>query len=73
LILLPEQMRRMNDIGALVDQRLPGLPHFHVLLVNQKHPLVDGLLKLHSGDPKELANFQSNNLQLMSRLMERGI
>ena len=24
-------------------------------------------------DPKELANFQTNNLQLMSRLMERGI
>lgn len=106
LILLPEQMRRMNDIGALMDQRLPGLPDYHVLLVNQKHPLVQGLLKLHAGgvivggagespseslsrelaqhiydtaklavggmDPKELANFQTNNLQLMSRLMERG-
>ena len=107
LILLPEQMRRMNDIGALMDQRLPGLPDYHVLLVNQKHPLVEGLLKLQAGgvivgdagqspsemlardlaqhlyetaklsvgglDPKELANFQTNNLQLMSRLMERGI
>ncbi len=107
LILLPEQMRRMNDIGALMDQRLPGLPDYHVLLVNQKHPLVEGLLKLQAGgvivgdadqspsemlardlaqhlyetaklsvgglDPKELANFQTNNLQLMSRLMERGV
>lgn len=106
LILLPEQMRRMNDIGALMDQRLPGLPDYHVLLVNQKHPLVKGLLKLQSGgvivgdagqspsemlardlaqhlyetaklsvgglDPKELANFQTKNLELMSRLMERG-
>jgi molecular chaperone HtpG len=106
LILLPEQMRRMNDIGALMDQRLPGLPDYHVLLVNQKHPLVEGLLRLHSGgvivgdagqspsemlardlaqhlyetaklsvgglNPKELANFQTKNLQLMSRLMERG-
>ena len=26
LILLPEQMRRMNDMGALMEQRLPGLP-----------------------------------------------
>ena len=76
------------------------------LLVNQKHPLVEGLLKLQSGgvivgdagqspseilakdlaqhlyetaklsvgglDPKELANFQTKNLQLMSRLMERA-
>ena len=30
MILLPEQMRRMNDMGALMDQRLPGLPEHHV-------------------------------------------
>lgn len=49
LILLPEQMRRMNDIGALMEQRLPGLPDYHVLLVNRQHPLVEALLNLESG------------------------
>ncbi len=49
IILLPEQMRRINDIGALMEQRLPGLPDFHVLLVNIRHPLVNGLIKLKSG------------------------
>ena len=49
LILLPEQMRRLNDMGALMEQRLPGLPDHHVLLVNRKHPLVEGLLKLSAG------------------------
>ncbi len=49
LILLPEQMRRINDIGALMEQRLPGLPDHHVLLVNKNHPLVEGILKLKSG------------------------
>lgn len=49
LILLPEQMRRLNDMGALMEQRLPGLPDHHVLLVNRRHRLVDGLLKLSSG------------------------
>ncbi len=49
LILLPEQMRRINDMGALMDQRLPGLPDHHVLLVNRRHPLVEGLFKLSSG------------------------
>ena len=49
MILLPEQMRRMNDIGALMEQRLPGLPEHHVLLVNRRHPLVEGLLKLSAG------------------------
>lgn len=49
LILLPEQMRRINDMGALMEQRLPGLPDHHVLLVNRRHPLVAGLLKLSAG------------------------
>jgi molecular chaperone HtpG len=49
LILLPEQMRRLNDMGALMEQRLPGLPEHHVLLVNRRHPLVEGLLKLSAG------------------------
>ncbi len=49
LILLPEQMRRLNDMGALMEQRLPGLPEHHVLLVNRRHPLVEGLLTLSSG------------------------
>ena len=49
LILLPEQMRRMNDMGALMEQRLPGLPEHHVLLVNRRHPLVEGMLKLRAG------------------------
>ena len=49
MILLPEQMRRLNDMGALMEQRLPGLPDHHVLLINRRHPLVEGLLKLKSG------------------------
>ena len=42
MILLPEQMRRINDMGALMEQKLPGLPDNHVLLVNKNHPIVDG-------------------------------
>ena len=49
IILLPEQMRRLNDMGALMEQRLPGLPEHHVLLINQKHPLVEGIQKLRAG------------------------
>ncbi len=49
LILLPEQMRRINDLGALMEQRLPGLPEHHVLLLNMRHKLVENLIKLSSG------------------------
>ena len=49
IILLPEQMRRMTDVTALIEQRLPGLPEEHVLMVNRNHPLINGLLKLSAG------------------------
>ena len=48
LILLPEQMRRINDITALMEQKLPGLPEYHNLIVNSNHPLIEGLIKLNS-------------------------
>ncbi len=46
LILLPEQMRRINDMGAYMEQKIPGLPEYHVLLVNKDHPLINSLIKL---------------------------
>lgn len=49
LILLPEQMRRINDVSALMQRQLPSLPDHHVLLVNKAHSLVKGLLKLTAG------------------------
>ena len=49
LILLPEQMRRINDVSALMQRQLPSLPDHHVLLINKVHPLVKGLLKLAAG------------------------
>ncbi|MYG63328.1 MAG: molecular chaperone HtpG, partial [Synechococcus sp. SB0675_bin_7] len=49
LILLPEQMRRINDVSALMQRQLPSLPDHHVLLINKTHPLVKGLLKLAAG------------------------
>jgi molecular chaperone HtpG len=84
LILLPEQMRRMNDLGALMEQRLPGLPDHHVLLINRRHPLVEGLLKLStgailtspSGEPsptQQLANELSRHIYEMARLAVGGL
>ncbi|MEB3332641.1 MAG: molecular chaperone HtpG, partial [Synechococcaceae cyanobacterium] len=64
LILLPEQMRRLNDMGALMEQRLPGLPAHHVLLVNRRHPLVEGLLKLDAGSVIAAAGGESPSHRL---------
>ena len=82
LILLPEQMRRMNDMGALMEQRLPGLPDNHVLLVNRKHRLVEGLIKLSAGSvitgagsspSQALADNLSRHLYEMARLAVGGL
>ncbi|MEY4359548.1 MAG: molecular chaperone HtpG, partial [Cyanobacteriota bacterium] len=83
LILLPEQMRRINDMGALMEQRLPGLPDHHVLLVNRKHPLVEGLLKLSAGSvitgggasspSQQLADDLSRHVYEMARLAVGGL
>ncbi|WP_115015025.1 molecular chaperone HtpG [Synechococcus sp. UW140] len=83
LILLPEQMRRMNDIGALMEQRLPGLPDHHVLLVNRRHPMVEGLLKLNAGSvlvsnetsspSQQLAASLAKHLYDMARLSVGGL
>ena len=70
LILLPEQMRRMNDIGALMEQRLPGLPDHHVLLVNRRHPMVEGLLKLNAGSVLVSNETSSPSQQLAASLAE---
>ena len=82
LILLPEQMRRMNDMGALMEQRLPGLPEHHVLLVNRRHRLVEGLQKLSAGavitgaggsPTQELAEKLSRHLYEMAKLSVGGL
>ncbi|MFU8884384.1 MAG: molecular chaperone HtpG [Cyanobacteriota bacterium] len=83
LILLPEQMRRINDMGALMEQRLPSLPDHHVLVVNRKHPLVEGLLKLSAGSvitgaagsspSQQLADDLSRHLYELARLAVGGL
>ena len=82
LILLPEQMRRINDMGALMEQRLPGLPDHHVLMVNRRHALVEGLLKLSAGSvlttagqspSQQLADDLSRHVYEMARLAVGGL
>lgn len=82
LILLPEQMRRINDMGAFMEQRLPGLPDHHVLLINRRHALVEGLLKLSAGavitgggssPSQQLADDLSRHIYELARLSVGGL
>jgi molecular chaperone HtpG len=61
-------MRRLNDMGALMEQRLPGLPDHHVLLVNRRHPLVEGLRRLSEGSVLTAGGGASPSQQLATEL-----
>ena len=82
LILLPEQMRRINDMGAYMEQKIPGLPDYHVLLINKEHPLISGLIKLSSkkiilkndnSNDNSLATKITNHIYEMAKLSVGGL
>ncbi|HIK55506.1 MAG TPA: molecular chaperone HtpG [Synechococcales cyanobacterium M55_K2018_004] len=49
MVLLPEAMRRMQEMTALLQQQSMQFPEEHILLVNTAHPLVQNLLTLNQG------------------------
>ncbi len=70
LILLPEQMRRINDMGAIMEQKLPGLPDHHVLLINKRHSLIESLIKLKAGSVVIGLNENSSSENLVNDLAQ---
>ncbi|MDX2231537.1 MAG: molecular chaperone HtpG [Leptolyngbyaceae cyanobacterium bins.349] len=49
VVLLPENLRRMREMMALMQQQSVEFPEEHVLLVNTAHPLIQNLATLRKG------------------------
>jgi molecular chaperone HtpG len=49
MVLLPEAMRRLREMTALMQQQNMMFPEEHVLMINTSHPLIDNILKLSQG------------------------
>ncbi len=49
MVLLPEAMRRLRDMTALLQQEKTEFPEDHVLLVNTAHPLIQNLANISQG------------------------
>ncbi|GAB4236375.1 MAG: molecular chaperone HtpG [Stanieria sp.] len=49
MVLLPEAMRRLQEMTALMQDRSMGFPEDHVLLINTSHPLIQNILELNQG------------------------
>ncbi len=49
MVLLPEAMRRLQEMTALMQQQAMGFPEDHVLIVNTAHPLIQNILQISQG------------------------
>lgn len=49
MVLLPEAMRRIQDMTAMFENKASAFPEDHILLVNSSHPLIANLLNLQQG------------------------
>ncbi|MDX2214622.1 MAG: molecular chaperone HtpG [Oculatellaceae cyanobacterium bins.114] len=49
MVLLPEVLRRMREMNALLTQQSVEFPEEHTLVVNTAHPLIQNLLNLNQG------------------------
>lgn len=49
MVLLPEAMRRLQDMTALLQQQAAQFPEEHILVVNTAHPLIENLVEISQG------------------------
>lgn len=50
MVLLPEAMRRLRDMTAMMSQQMNmDFPEEHILMINTAHPLVQNVLDLNQG------------------------
>ncbi|HIK32130.1 MAG TPA: molecular chaperone HtpG [Oscillatoriales cyanobacterium M59_W2019_021] len=49
MVLLPEAMRRIRDMTALLQQETASFPDEHILVVNTAHPTIQNLVSLSQG------------------------
>lgn len=63
MVLLPEALRRLQEMSAFMQQQAPQFPDEHILLVNTAHPLIQNLVSLSQGSILQGDN-QSPSAQL---------
>jgi molecular chaperone HtpG len=49
IVLLPEAMRRFQEMAAMMQQKVMDFPEDHVLVINTGHPLIENIYQLSKG------------------------
>lgn len=68
MVLLPEAMRRLKEMTALMQQQDMAFPEEHTLLVNTAHPLVQNILDLDRGTIVQASGEASPTARLAEQL-----
>lgn len=81
IVLLPEVMRRMQEMNALLTQQAIQFPEEHTLLVNTAHPLIQNLISINQGSiiqpdgsssSGELANLICQHVYDLALMAQKG-
>ncbi len=81
MVLLPEFMRRLQDMTALMQQQKVEFPEEHILLINTAHPLIQNLVDLSQGaiiqeggesPSTELANMICHHVYDLALIAQKG-
>ena len=81
MVLLPEAMRRLREMTALMQQQNVEFPEEHILVVNTSHPLIQNLYDLSQGSivhssgqspSAELANLICQHVYDLALMAQKG-
>ncbi|MGC1309714.1 MAG: molecular chaperone HtpG [Phormidesmis sp.] len=71
IVLVPEELRRMQEMSAFLQQQGVQFPDTHTLLVNTSHPLIQNVAKLGQGAIVQPDGSQSPSEQLATMICEQ--
>ena len=79
MVLLPEAMRRMQEMAALMQEKAMAFPEDHILMINTAHPLIQNILDLNkttivqSGDDSDsMINLMCNHIYDLALMSQKG-
>lgn len=61
MVLVPEAMRRMQEMTAMMQQSTMQFPDSHTLMINTAHPLIENIYQLSQGSIVQADGTSSNN------------
>jgi molecular chaperone HtpG len=82
MVLLPEFMRRMREMSAMMQQQAVEFPEEHVLVVNTAHPLIQNLANIDRGSivqsqgtspNQELVNLVCQHIYDLALMAQKGV